>query len=74
MRKPNRERLIAELQTTLAEVKVLKGFIPICASCKQIRDDQGFWDRDRELHHAAQRRPLQPWHLPGLHEEAVPEM
>jgi PAS domain S-box-containing protein len=38
-----RERLIAELQTTLAEVKVLKGFIPICASCKQIRDDQGFW-------------------------------
>jgi PAS domain S-box-containing protein len=40
-----RERLIAELQTTLAEVKVLKGFIPICASCKQIRDDQGFWDQ-----------------------------
>ena len=40
-----RERLIAELRESLAEVKTLKGFIPICASCKKIRDDQGYWDR-----------------------------
>ena len=32
-----------ELKNTLAEVKTLKGFIPICASCKKIRDDEGFW-------------------------------
>jgi hypothetical protein len=38
-----RERLIAELQDALANVKTLRGLIPICASCKMIRDDQGYW-------------------------------
>jgi hypothetical protein len=40
-----RERLIAELQGALANVKTLSGLIPICASCKKIRDDQGYWTR-----------------------------
>lgn len=38
-----RERLIAELQQALAEVKTLSGLLPICASCKKIRDDGGYW-------------------------------
>lgn len=38
-----RERLISELQKALNEVKTLRGLIPICANCKKIRDDQGFW-------------------------------
>ena len=38
-----REQLIAELQEALAEVKTLSGFLPICASCKKIRDDSGYW-------------------------------
>ena len=38
-----RERLIAELQDALAQVKTLRGLIPICATCKKIRDDQGLW-------------------------------
>ena len=38
-----RERLITELQDALADVKLLSGLVPICASCKKIRDDQGFW-------------------------------
>jgi CheY-like chemotaxis protein len=32
-----------ELEQALKEVKVLRGFIPICASCKKIRNDQGYW-------------------------------
>ena len=32
-----------ELEQVLREVKVLRGFIPICASCKKIRNDQGYW-------------------------------
>jgi hypothetical protein len=32
-----------ELQTALTEVNQLRGIIPICASCKKVRDDQGFW-------------------------------
>ena len=38
-----RERLIQELQTALARVKALSGLLPICANCKNIRDDQGYW-------------------------------
>lgn len=38
-----KERLIVELQQALAEVKKLSGLLPICASCKRIRDDQGYW-------------------------------
>ena len=39
-----RERLIRELQDALAQVKVLTGLLPICASCKKIRDEQGRWN------------------------------
>lgn len=35
----------AELSQALQEVKVLRGFIPICMSCKKIRDDKGFWQQ-----------------------------
>ncbi len=33
-----------ELEQTLAEVKTLKGFLPICAGCKKIRDDKDYWN------------------------------
>ena len=36
-------RLVDELQEALAQVKTLSGLLPICASCKRIRDDQGYW-------------------------------
>ncbi len=38
-----KERLIAELQAALKEVKTLSGLLPICSFCKKIRDDQGYW-------------------------------
>jgi PAS domain S-box-containing protein len=40
-----KERLIAELQKALAKVKTLSGLLPICASCKKIRDDKGYWQQ-----------------------------
>lgn len=40
-----RERLIAQLQDALAKVKTLTGLLPICASCKKIREDDGHWDQ-----------------------------
>jgi len=40
-----REGLIGELQEALAKVKTLSGLLPICASCKRIRDDQGYWQQ-----------------------------
>jgi methyl-accepting chemotaxis protein len=38
-----RGKLIQELKTALAEVKTLSGLLPICCSCKKIRDDGGYW-------------------------------
>jgi hypothetical protein len=38
-----RETLIAELKQSLADVKQLQGILPICSSCKKIRDDAGYW-------------------------------
>jgi PAS domain S-box-containing protein len=40
-----REKLIRDLQKALSEVKTLKGIFPICASCKKIRDDKGYWNQ-----------------------------
>jgi DNA-binding NtrC family response regulator len=40
-----REKLIHELQEALAKVKTLSGMLPICASCKNIRDDKGYWNQ-----------------------------
>ncbi len=39
------EKLISKLQEALAEIKTLKGLIPICAFCKKIRDDEGYWNQ-----------------------------
>jgi PAS domain S-box-containing protein len=38
-----REKLISELQRALATIKTLHGLLPICSSCKKIRDDEGSW-------------------------------
>lgn len=38
-----RERLVDELQAALLQVRTLSGMLPICACCKKIRDDQGYW-------------------------------
>ncbi len=40
-----RERLIVELKEALANVKRLSGLLPICAACKKVRDDQGYWSQ-----------------------------
>jgi CheY-like chemotaxis protein len=45
----NQQKLIeahnAELQEALAKVKLLSGLLPICAHCKKIRDDEGYWQQ-----------------------------
>lgn len=38
-----REKIILELKDALARIKTLSGMLPICASCKKIRDDKGYW-------------------------------
>lgn len=40
-----REKLIKDLKGALAEVKTLRGLLPICSHCKKIRDDNGYWNQ-----------------------------
>lgn len=39
------EERTLELEKALAEIKTLKGIVPICSSCKKIRDDKGYWEQ-----------------------------
>ncbi len=40
-----REKLISKLQEALNNIKTLAGLLPICANCKKIRDDKGYWNQ-----------------------------
>jgi hypothetical protein len=40
----DRVKLIKDLRRALNEVETLRGLLPICASCKKIRDDKGYWN------------------------------
>ena len=55
MAKPfNPAELLARVKTQIKlkqafdEIRTLKGFIPICANCKKIRDDRGYWESVEE--------------------------
>jgi two-component system cell cycle sensor histidine kinase/response regulator CckA len=39
-----REKMISDLRESISRIKVLSGMLPICASCKKIRDDKGYWN------------------------------
>jgi CheY-like chemotaxis protein len=43
-----RDELIKQLQSALAEIKTLSGLIPICSWCKKVRDDAGYWQTVEE--------------------------
>ena len=46
-----RERLVRELQDALTNIKFLRGLLPICSSCKKIRDDRGYWNQLEDYIH-----------------------
>ncbi len=46
------EKLIADLQQALVDIKRLSGLLPICTHCKKIRDDSGIWNQlESYIHH-----------------------
>lgn len=40
-----KEELIKQLQESLAEIKTLRGILPLCSFCKKIRNDDGYWEQ-----------------------------
>ncbi len=76
-----RDRLISDLQEALAQIKTLRGFIPICAYCKKIRDDEGYWQQieqyirdhsDAEFSHGICPDCLAKMHPPEVRERIQP--
>ncbi|MFH7319488.1 HAMP domain-containing protein [Desulfurivibrio sp. D14AmB] len=68
-----KEGLIDELQQALAEIKTLKGIIPICASCKKIRDDRGYWNQIEQFIRKHTRADLSHGICPDCASKLYPE-
>lgn len=55
-----------KLEKALADINTLNGLLPICANCKKIRDDKGYWNQKDlscmpvKIRFARQRQPSQP--------------
>jgi len=77
-----REALVKKLQTTLDEIKILKGILPFCSYCKKIRDDKGYWEQvdvyihkysDADISHGICPECLKE-HYPDLYEDVMSKM
>jgi len=69
-----RERLIQELQAALAKLQTLSGLLPICAHCKKVRDDQGYWTQIESYISAHTHAEFSHGVCPDCAREAFPEM
>jgi integral membrane sensor domain MASE1 len=68
-----KNKLIGELEQALVEIKTLRGFIPICAWCRKIRDDQGFWKQLEDYLQAHTEATLTHGICPDcMHEQTTP--
>jgi PAS domain-containing protein len=67
-----RERLIDELQDALGRIVSLEGMLPICAQCRNVRDDRGYWKRIEE--YIGSRTPVEFTHAicPDCMEQLYP--
>lgn len=69
-----REELIETLQETLGQVKTLKGLLPICANCKKIRDDQGYWQKIEVYIHEHTEADFSHGICPDCRKKLYPEL
>ncbi len=69
-----RERLIQSLQDALAQVKTLRGLLPICANCKKIRDDSGYWRQVEDYIHEHSEADFSHSICPDCMRKLYPEM
>jgi PAS domain S-box-containing protein len=69
-----REALIVELQGALANIRTLRGLIPICACCKKVRDDKGYWRQVEEYVRAHSEADFTHAICPECMQNLYPEM
>ena len=68
------KELIKKLKEALSKVKQLSGLLPICARCKKIRDDKGYWQSVEEFISEHSEAHLSHSLCPKCVEELYPEM
>ena len=68
-----REKLISNLQNALKEVKQLSGLLPICANCKKVRDDKGYWNQIESYIHQRSEAEFSHGICPDCAKERYPE-
>jgi PAS domain S-box-containing protein len=69
-----RERLILELQKALSEIKKLSGMLPICSSCKNIRNDKGYWEQIESYIHDRSEAEFSHGMCPDCAKRLYPEL
>jgi Type IV pili methyl-accepting chemotaxis transducer N-term len=67
-----RRRLIENLEVAMAKVKLLHGMLPICASCKKIRSDGGYWMQIEDYIEKNSEAEFTHSICPGCEEELYP--
>jgi len=68
-----REKLIKQLQDALSRIKTLSGLIPICASCKNIRDAKGNWEHIETYIHDHSEADFTHGICPDCYKKLYPE-
>ena len=63
-----------ELKEVLSQVKILSGFLPICSSCKKIRDDNGYWNKIETYIRNHSEAEFTHGICPGCAEKDYPEL
>ena len=69
-----RNRFIRQLEDALGKIKILKGLIPICSSCKKIRDDSGYWGQVEEYITEHSEAEFSHGLCPGCAKELYPDV
>ena len=71
--KDEREQLVGKLQGALAQTETLRGILPICSSCKKIRDDNGSWNDIEPYIRSHSQAKFSHSICPDCEEELYPE-
>lgn len=69
-----REKLIADLEKALLEVKKLSGLLPICAGCKKIRDEHDQWHQIEDYIHSHSEADFSHGICPDCSRRLYPEL
>lgn len=67
-------RLVAELRTAMENLSTLQGLIPICAQCKKVRNDGGYWEQVEVFINSQTGRQLTHGYCPECYADALMEL